>query len=50
MFTKLRGGSRQLTLIAREYALDFGQAQWKSDMVTHTPGISNTVCDVLSRK
>ena len=36
MLTRLRGGSRQLTLIACEYALDLGQAQWKPDIVTHT--------------
>ena len=50
MLTKLRGGSRPLTLIAREYALDLGRAQWKPDIVTHIPGISNVICDALSRK
>eukprot|EP00435_Cladocopium_sp_Y103_P033053 s1409_g8.t1 len=50
MLTKLKGGSRQLSLLAREYALDLGQAQWKPDLVTHIPGVTNTVCDMLSRK
>lgn len=50
MLTKLRGGSRPLTIIAREYALDLGQAPWKPDIVTHIPGLANTICDVLSRK
>lgn len=50
MLTKLRGGSPPLTQTAREYALDLGQAQWKPDVVTHIPGLSNTICDMLSRK
>ena len=50
MLTKLKGGSKALTLIAREYSLDLGQAQWKPDIVTHVPGIANTTCDMLSRK
>lgn len=37
-------------MIAREYALDLGQAQWRPDLVTHIPGLSNVVCDVLSRR
>ena len=45
MLTKLKGGSKALTLIAREYSLDLGQAQWKPDIVTHVPGI-----DMLSRE
>lgn len=50
VLTALKGGSKQLALIAREYALDLGQAQWRPDVVTHIPGISNVTCDVLSRK
>ena len=38
MLSKLKGGSAQLSLNAREYALDLGQAQWKPDIVTHVPG------------
>eukprot|EP00435_Cladocopium_sp_Y103_P032334 s1069_g8.t1 len=48
MLTKLKGGSKPLALIAREYALDLGQAQWKPDVISHVPGISNTTCDALS--
>ena len=50
MLAKLKGGSKQLALIAREYALDLGQAQWKPDVITHIPGIANVTCDQLSRK
>eukprot|EP00435_Cladocopium_sp_Y103_P060722 s646_g22.t1 len=50
MLTKLKGGSKALTLIAREYALDLGQAQWRPDLVTHVPGIANKTCDALSRR
>ena len=49
VLTTLKGGSKQLTLIAREYALDLGQAEWKPDVATHIPGISNVTCDGLSR-
>lgn len=49
VLTTLKGGSKQLTLIAREYALDLGQAEWKPDVATHIPGISNVTCDALSR-
>ena len=35
MLTKLKGGSRPLTLIAREYALDLGRAQWKPDLAVN---------------
>ena len=50
VLTALKGGSKQLSLIAREYALDLGLALWKPDIATHIPGISNVTCDVLSRK
>ena len=50
MLTKLKGGSKQLSLIAREYSLDLGKAQWRPDIVTHIPGLSNVICDALSRK
>lgn len=50
MLSKLKGGSKALTLIAREFALDLGQAQWKPDVITHVPGLANKNCDVLSRK
>eukprot|EP00435_Cladocopium_sp_Y103_P047858 s2395_g14.t1 len=50
MLSKLKCGSKALTLIAREYALDLGQAQWKPDVISHVPGLANKNCDVLSRR
>ena len=48
--TTLRGKSRAMSLIAREYALDLGQAQWRPDVATHIPGLTNVICDTLSRR
>lgn len=50
LFNTLRGRSKATNLIAREYSLDLGQAQWRPDLVTHVPGIANVLCDVLSRR
>lgn len=50
LLTTLRGRTKAMSIIAREYALDHGQAQWRPDLATHIPGLTNTVCDVLSRR
>ena len=50
LLTTLKGHSKALTLIASEYALDLGEAEWRPDLATHLPGVTNTVCDTLSRK
>ena len=49
LFANLKAGSRALNLIAREFALDLGQATCRPQLVTHIPGLTNTVCDALSR-
>ena len=38
-----------LNLTAREFALDLGKATCRPQLVTHIPGLTNTVCDALSR-
>lgn len=50
LLTTLKGHSKALTLIASEYAMDLGEAEWRPDLATHLPGLTNTVCDMLSRK
>lgn len=50
LMTTLRGRSKPMSIIAREYALDLGQAQWRPDLATHIPGLTNSICDVLSRR
>lgn len=37
-------------MIAREFALDLGEAEFRPDMCEHVPGISNVTCDILSRR
>ena len=36
--------------IARELALDLGDAAFKPDLLSHTPGVASSIADVLSRK
>ena len=42
--------SKQLAIVAREFALDLGTATFKPEVVQHLPGIANVVADSLSRK
>ena len=46
----LKGSSRALNQVARELALDLGDAAFKPGFVTHTPGVASSKADVLSRK
>ena len=36
-------------IIAREVALDIAESVYRPDFVQHVPGISNVICDALSR-
>ena len=50
LFSSLKTQSKQLSTIAREFALDLGAASFKPEVVEHLPGVANTVADQLSRK
>ena len=50
LFATLKASSTALSIIAREFALDLGRATCKPSLVQHIPGLSNTVCDMLSRR
>ena len=50
LFSTLKTHSKQLAVIAREFALDLGTACFKPEVAQHVPGIANTVADMLSRK
>ena len=49
-FAFLKGSSQSLRMIAAEFALDLGKAEYRPDLITHIPGITNVICDVLSRR
>ena len=46
---KLKAAGRGPRLIAREIALDMAEAIYQPEVLEHVPGISNKVCDQLSR-
>ena len=50
LFSTLRARTKALTIIAREFALDLGRAEFRPDMYEHVPGITDIVCDMLSRQ
>ena len=50
LFAFLKGSSQPLRLIAAEFALDLGKAEFRPDLIQHIPGITNTICDILSRR
>jgi hypothetical protein len=45
----LRGKSRNLNIIARELAMLFGDSAFRPKIAQHAPGITNVVCNTLSR-
>ena len=49
LFSTLKASSPALGLIAREFALDLGAATCRPQMLMRVPGITNTICDALSR-
>ena len=50
VFSSLKGSSNGMSAIAREYAMDAGQGAYAPRVVSHLPGITNTVADILSRR
>ena len=50
LFAFLRSSSAALRTIAAEFALDLGRAEFRPDLYAHIPGITNVICDVLSRR
>ena len=46
----MKGKSFAHTLLAREFALDLGQAQYRPAIAEHLPGVANAICNVLSRQ
>eukprot|EP00435_Cladocopium_sp_Y103_P049753 s2113_g15.t1 len=50
LYAQTKGRSPAHTLLAREFALDLGQAQYRPAVAEHIPGSVNVICDVLSRR
>ena len=49
LLSRLKTTSSRNALIAREFALDLGDASFKPDIAEHIPGFANKCCDALSR-
>ena len=49
MILHLKGSSPALNAVAREVALDLGNASFRPDVVAHTPGVASNIADKLSR-
>ena len=47
---RLKGKSPGMNQVARELALDLGDAAFRPDIVTHTLGVASEIADALSRK
>ena len=47
---QLKGGGFALNRIARELALDLGDAAFRPDCVRHAPGVASGIADELSRR
>ena len=50
LIMSLKGSSKPMNHIARELALDMGDAAFKPDLLSHTPGVASSIADILSRK
>ena len=46
----LKGTGTALGFVARELALDLGDCEYFPQIVSHIPGVANTLADVLSRR
>ena len=46
----LKGKTKAMNQVARELALELGDAAYKPDIVTHTPGVASSFADTLSRR
>ena len=49
LFSRMKTSSVRNSIVAREFALDLGNASFSPDVVQHIPGFTNTICDSLSR-
>lgn len=49
LFSRMKTSSSRNGIIAREFALDLGNAAFSPDIVQHIPGFTNITCDALSR-
>ena len=47
---RLKTSGHGTGIIAREIAVDIAQATYAPHIAEHVPGVSNVLCDVLSRK
>lgn len=50
LYAQVKGKSAAHTLLAREFALDLGQAPCRPAIAEDLPGVANTICDGLSRR
>ena len=50
LLLRLKGSSPALNRVAREVAIDLGNAAYRPDVLTHTPGVASTTADALSRR
>ena len=50
MVMSLKSSSPAINRIARELALDLGDASFRPDVISHTPGVASCIADTLSRK
>eukprot|EP00435_Cladocopium_sp_Y103_P055167 s446_g18.t1 len=50
LFAQVKGKSPAHTLLAREFSLDLGRAQFRPSVAEHLPGAVNLICDALSRR
>ena len=49
LLSKLKTTSARNAIIAREFALDLGDASFAPRIIEHIPGFTNVICDTLSR-
>ena len=49
LLSKLKTTSARNAIIAREFALDLGDASFAPRIIEHIPGVTNVICDSLSR-
>ena len=50
MVASVQTRSPQVAVVARELALTFSESCARPQVVKHTPGVANTLADILSRR
>ena len=50
VLSSFSGSTHSINLIAREYALFMADGAYAPETLTHIPGITNTIADILSRR